>query len=709
MRAQTIQPAGAHAGRFGYNPAMNDVTKSPDEIGGTQEVVRTVLSIDLAGYGRTSSMLEDQIGVKGVELLNEQISHILAQGISTLEDRFRDKILVKNTGDGALVVVERSIQAHNIADAVQQAVHRHNKTRRGPDAKRWFRIGAATGEVSLSRIKAEGKMAGSVVARAVRLETACNEGGVVIDSATHGALPPGCQSDYGDRESIAGKPHEDKIPAFRWQVIPQPAPSNTTNSPPQNVAELEREIESLKARADLLSEQERETLVEAEAELARRALARINALLGKSDPSPDGTVQGLTDAAVSDAVAGPYLAREGMAMIAEGNIPGGLDLLENDAKTASQWRQLGQIAFRLDTHRALRAYEKAWALDGTDPWDAIYLGRLHQQAGDLSAAMAVYQQALDSPQEWPDRVRMVLAIDKGSVHSDQGDLTKALESFTAALEIARKLAAADPGNAAGQRDLSVSHDKIGDVHRAQGDLTKALESFTAGLEIRKKLVAADPGNMNWQRDLSVSHNKIGDVHRDQGDLPKALESFTAGLEIREKLAAADPGNMEWQRDLSVSHDRIGDVHRDQGDLSKALESFTNSHEIAEKLAAADPGNAAWKRDLSLSHQRIGDVYDDQGEITKAQESFAAALRIGQELVAADPGNAAWQRDIAISHDRLSLVFQAQENWTEAIRSMESALSIIRPLAEKWPDHPQFQKDLAEAEADLAALQNHAED
>jgi len=51
------------------------------------------------------------------------------------------------------------------------------------------------------------------------------------------------------------------------------------------------------------------------------------------------------------------------------------------------------------------------------------------------------------------------------------------------------------------------------VQRAQGDLATALTSYRASLAIRERLAKADPGNAGWQRDLSVSHERIGDVQR----------------------------------------------------------------------------------------------------------------------------------------------------------------------------------------------------
>ena len=44
-----------------------------------------------------------------------------------------------------------------------------------------------------------------------------------------------------------------------------------------------------------------------------------------------------------------------------------------------------------------------------------------------------------------------------------------------------------------------------------GEFPEALKTFREGLAIRERLAAADPGNAGWQRDLSVSYDRVGDV------------------------------------------------------------------------------------------------------------------------------------------------------------------------------------------------------
>jgi tetratricopeptide (TPR) repeat protein len=259
-------------------------------------------------------------------------------------------------------------------------------------------------------------------------------------------------------------------------------------------------------------------------------------------------------------------------------------------------------------------------------------------------------------------------IELGDLWELTGSLERAAGAYQSGEAVARRT-----GN---QRDLSVSHNKIGDVQVAQGDLAAGLTSYQASLAIRDRLTKADPGNAGWQRDLSVSHNKIGDVQVAQGDLAAALTSYQASLAIADRLAKADPGNTGWQRDLSVSHNKIGDVQVAQGDLAAGLTSYQASHDIFDRLAKANPGNAGWQRDLSVSHERIGDVQTVLGETSQAIGAFERALHVYRGLQAGNPG------------DTPSLVYSVVPLWRlgrlkggqEGRVDLEAALKILKQLA-----------------------------
>ena len=105
----------------------------------------------------------------------------------------------------------------------------------------------------------------------------------------------------------------------------------------------------------------------------------------------------------------------------------------------------------------------------------------------------------------------------------------------------------------------------------KGDGPGALAAYRKSLAIAEALAARDPANTAWQRDLSVSHERIGNVLVAQGDGPGALAGYRKSLAIREALVARDPANTEWQRDLIVSFVKLSKVTGDKAYAVKALD------------------------------------------------------------------------------------------------------------------------------------------
>ncbi len=142
-------------------------------------------------------------------------------------------------------------------------------------------------------------------------------------------------------------------------------------------------------------------------------------------------------------------------------------------------------------------------------------------------------------------------IDCGAARMRVGDLKAAQAAF----DTASNLTAETPNG----RDAMVAKNWIGDVHVSKGELSLALQVYEAGINIARDLAARDPGNADWARDVSVSLIRVGDVRRAQGDLPGALTVYDESLQIRRDLAARDPGNAGWARDVWVSYWKMAQI------------------------------------------------------------------------------------------------------------------------------------------------------
>ncbi|MBT4690738.1 MAG: tetratricopeptide repeat protein [Rhodospirillaceae bacterium] len=321
-------------------------------------------------------------------------------------------------------------------------------------------------------------------------------------------------------------------------------------------------LEYLKGREDQLSPERLAQLRELESHFEQRAFTVLMKSAGLKETQADAQTKRNTREALRETIEeGDADERRALAMIAEDDLDGGLQLLSDLAFAAAvenvaQWRRIGRLAYPVDTARALNAYEKIVQLDQSDPWDAIYLGRLHQRAGALSDAWRAYRDALARLPESEKRNRAVLLDGIANVLKDQGDLSAALQSYRAALVIRERLADADPKHAGWQRDLSVSYDNVANVLKDQGDLSAALQSYRAALVIAERLADADPKHAGWQRDLSVSYEKVGDLEEARGDIAAAIVEYENSLPIAQSLADRFPSHLQFQSDVKITTRRL---------------------------------------------------------------------------------------------------------------------------------------------------------
>lgn len=282
----------------------------------------------------------------------------------------------------------------------------------------------------------------------------------------------------------------------------------------------------------------------------------------------------------------------------------------------------------------------------------------------------------------------------GDVLLAQGKRDEALDAYRASLDIRDRLAAANPDNAVRQRGLSVSYNKVGNVLAALGRPDESLDAYRACLAIRERLAATDPANTTWRRDLSVSLEKIGNVLVTQGKWDEALDAYLESQATRERLAATDPTNTTWRRDLSVSHVKAGKILMALGRAKEALESYRASLDIIAGLAAADPSNATWWRHLSVSHDRIGDVLRAQGKGDEALDAYRASVAALERLAAADPSNSRWRRDLSMRQEKIGNVVMAQGKGDEALDAYRASLRITDALAAADPANPTWRRDLS---------------
>jgi tetratricopeptide (TPR) repeat protein len=358
---------------------------------------------------------------------------------------------------------------------------------------------------------------------------------------------------------------------------------------------------------------------------------------------------------------------------------------------------LATVAYLAEIRPLIPPAERAWILVADMEVQALLaagdLPAATRQLGDIHRQVQARATADPANSDW-QRDLAVSHIKVGDVARAAGDLAATRAAYQTGLDIAERLAATDPANSGWQRDLAVSHNRLGDVAVAAGDLAAARAAYQTGLDIAERLAATDPANSGWQQDLAVSYERLGDVAVAAGDLAAARAAYQAGLDIRQRLAAADPANSGWQRELSVSHNKVGDVAVAAGDLAAARAAYQASLDIRQRLAAADPANSGWQRDLSVSHERLGDLARAAGDLAAARAAYQARLDIAERLAATDPANSGWQRDLSVGHEKVGDVAREAGDLAAARAAYQASLDIRQRLAAADPANSGWQRDLS---------------
>jgi class 3 adenylate cyclase len=188
---------------LGSSPSVSSIIESE------QTMKKTVVELDLVGYSTIGDTFEQGLDVSTVAQLNRQIQSFIEIGLKAANTT-REESAMSNTGDGAILVFDSAQDAHRFAEAVHEATRQHNRIRKQDLAMRVFRSGAASGEIVMKPKPGGGyDIAGSTIARAVRLEAKALPGGFLIDKATFDALPPERRHQYGAKQIVRGKRDEE--------------------------------------------------------------------------------------------------------------------------------------------------------------------------------------------------------------------------------------------------------------------------------------------------------------------------------------------------------------------------------------------------------------------------------------------------------------------------------------------------------------------
>ena len=207
---------------------------------------------------------------------------------------------------------------------------------------------------------------------------------------------------------------------------------------------------------------------------------------------------------------------------------------------AADARRIARLALeaktrgKLTTAAVIVRFEEVVQLDPGIFSDWLELDRLYQDAGRLGDARKAVDSLAAAARDDPERA--LAFSERSDVLLGQGDLAGARAAAERALQISRKLFAADPKNV--ELGFTFSHSLItfGEVARRQGDLATAEKAYVEEIGFARKRADADPHNLRVQKALCGDLLHLSDVLIQRGELVGARTALEETLSILRQLA-----------------------------------------------------------------------------------------------------------------------------------------------------------------------------
>lgn len=212
-----------------------------------------------------------------------------------------------------------------------------------------------------------------------------------------------------------------------------------------------------------------------------------------------------------------------------------------------------------------------------------------------------------------------------------GRYDEARKTYEHALEIRQALAAANPTNAVGVRDVSNVYQRLGSLLEHTGDFKQSLEMSLKGLAISERLFEADPANFEVRRDVMVFYDQIGRAYLKLGDDAAAEKSLRTSLDVASELIAKNPGSERSRDDQAQSAYLLGlclaASERDQ----EALEDLKWSTATWENLLAKHQDSGRYKVKMMRAMTAIAEVHIRQKDLPAARDEYRRAYDLSLEL------------------------------------------------------------------------------
>jgi serine/threonine protein kinase len=223
----------------------------------------------------------------------------------------------------------------------------------------------------------------------------------------------------------------------------------------------------------------------------------------------------------------------------------------------------------------------------------------------------------------------------GALQAAQHHPAPAVENARKTIAIREEIARRHPDDVMIQRDLMVGYGRLGDFlggplfTETMHDQPAALTSYRRALEIAEKLAAADPSNRNARIDVAKASVRVGSISVSAEPPADAIMRLRRASEIFESLRRENPKMGGIARDLSMTWEQLGRRLAESGEREEALGWFRRSITLASEITHADPRDGSAQDQVMHAYEPLLPLLAEasgRDEVIASAEAAIAAAR-----------------------------------------------------------------------------------
>lgn len=327
------------------------------------------------------------------------------------------------------------------------------------------------------------------------------------------------------------------------------------------------------------------------------------------------------------------------------------------------------------------------------------IGKLDVLRNTQEAALRYFHSSPEdgSPESARNRAGAYLGI--GTTYLFQAKVDSAIKFLRQGLELASRLAVANPGDPELQSLLVSAHMQLGYALFIGGDLTGARTHYAIVLQ----KLAADR-SLEAQIIVAEVHALMHEPLYYRSEHKAASEHLSQSLRILERLARSQPENRDLQESLARRHREMAFVLSAQGAWGAAFSHVSRSIALAEPLASANPAHHGFNNTLAQAYAQAGPILAARGDVERGLDLCRKAVGLHGKLLARDASSAAAGFNLSNSSVYLARLLLATGKPGEALEHASRAVAIRRRIADATPGNPNSLLILGEAHDLVASIE-----